>query len=173
MATLADELRSEIMQQCNENTKSFLTRREHVINEIRSGKREVFFTLRHHYCNYEDGRKAAREIEEGVPHNDGYRLSSAGCADCVGITYRNGKHYAQFFKKGGNHTVKSDYQYVDVDDTQFWRKEYLYNREELLDLGGYFEREGFRVFVSLCSDHDARWPYTYNAFNIAELIVTL
>lgn len=173
MATLADELRSEIMQQCKENTKSFLTRREHVINEIRSGKREVFFTLRHHYRNYEDGRKAAREIEEGVLHNDGYRLSSAGCADCVGITYRNGKHYAQFLKKGGSHSVESDWQYVDVDDTQFWRKDYLYNREELLDLGGYFEREGFRVFVSLCSDHDARWPYTYNAFNIADLIVTL
>jgi hypothetical protein len=173
MATLADELRSEIMQQCKENTKSFLTRREHVINEIRSGKREVFFTLRHHYRNYEDGRKAAREVEKNVAHPEGYRLSSSGCVDNVGITYRNGKHFAQFFKKGGNRSVESDWQYVDVDDTQFWRKEYLYNREELLDLGGYFEREGFRVFVSLCSDYDARYPYTYNAFNIADLIVTL
>jgi len=172
MATLADELRSEIMQQCKENTKSFLTRREHVINEIRSGKREVFFTLRRHYCNYEDERKAEREVEKNVAHPEGYRLSSSGCVDNVGITYRNGKHYAQFIK-GNNWYDKSDCQYVDVDDTPYWRKDYLYNREELLDLGGYFEREGFRVFVSLCSDYDARYPYTYNAFNIADLIVTL
>ena len=172
MATLADELRSEIMQQCKENTKSFLTRREHVINEIRSGKREVFFTLRHHYCNYEDQRKAAREVEKNVAHPEGYRLSSAGCVDNVGITYRNGKHYAQFIK-GNNWHDKSDCQYIDVDDTPYWRKDYLYNREELLDLGRYFESEGFHVHVNLCSDYDARWPYTYNAFNISSLIVSL
>lgn len=173
MATLADTLRAEIMQQCKENNRSFSDRREYVINEIRSGKREVFFTLSHHYGSYEDGRAAAREVEKNVAHPEGYRLSSAGCVDNVGITYRNGKHFAQFFKKGGNHTVESDYQYVNVDDTQFWRKEYLYNREELLDLGRYFESEGFHVHVNLCSDYDARWPYTYNAFNISSLIVSL
>lgn len=170
MGTLAEQLRAEIMQQCKESTRSFSDRRELVIREIRGGKREVEFTLRHHYSNYDEGRKAAREIEKSVAHDDGYWLSGDGCVDSIGITYRNGKHYAQFRKGSyGN----QDYQYIDVDDTSFWKSDYLYSREELLDLGAYFESEGFRVYVNLCSDYQARYPYTYNAFNIAALIVSL
>ena len=173
MANLADELRSEIMQQCKENTRGFLARREYVIREIRGGKREVFFPLveNMHYKNKTDLKISRKVLDElGAPSD--YR--TAYTKSDTGIIYRNGKHYAVVDKRTDSypHKVIDSKEYC-VEDMDCWNAEYLYSREELLDVGRYFTNEGFHVFINRCSDHDDRWPYTTNFYNISDLIVSI
>ena len=171
MATLADELRSEIMQQCKESTRSFLARREYVIREIRGGKREVFFSLAKSYDKSAKGPSRAMLDALGVPSD--YRLAYSN--NGRGITYRNGKHYTKVEKRTDSypHTVIDTKEYCVEDEEGWWQAEYLYNENELLDLGRYFEREGFNVSINRCSDYHARYPYTMKFFNISALIVSL
>ena len=174
MGNLADELRSEIMQQCKDNTRSFLARREYVIREIRGGKREVFFPLveNMHYEHKRDMRvgKAKRE-ELGVP--DGYR--TAYTKNDTGVIYRNGKHYLVVEKRADSypHKVIDTKEFCVEEETGCWNAEYLYSREELLDVGRYFESKGFHVTINRRSGYDDRWPYTTNFYNISDLIVSL
>lgn len=172
MATLADELRSEIMQQCKESTRSFLARREYVINEIRGGKREVFFSLAENVYYKSRENKVSRSVLETLDVPEGYRV--AHTKSDTGIIYRNGKHYTVVEKRADTypHVVIDTKEYC-VEDMDCWLVDYLYSREELLDVGRYFESEGFHVSINRKSDYDSRWPYKTNFFNIAELIVSL
>ena len=171
MAKLADELRSEIMQQCKENTRSFLARREYVINEVRNGKREVFFHLAK---SFDEGAKTpSRAMLDALGVPSGYRI--AYTSNGRGVIYRNGKHYTTVEKRADTypHTVIDTKEYCVEETEGFWEADYLYNEEELLDLGRYFEGEGFRVSINRHSDYHGRWPYTMKFFNICDLIVSL
>lgn len=170
---LAEQIREEIYKQCLENTKSFFARKEYVIEQIKGGAREVYFTL----SKWHDGIKpASRDLLDKIGVPSEYVISKGHCLEGHGIFYRNGKHYIEvsLYENKIICPQKLDaMEYCVEDEDGFWRVDYVYNREELLDLGAYFEKEGFRVFVNLCSDLHARYPYKMDAFNIDSLIVTL
>lgn len=173
MANLADELRTEIYQQCLQNTKSFSDRRDYVVKQIKGGEREVFFSL----SSWSDKQKpVSRVLLDKIGIQKEYELKTTGNGmEGHGIYYRNGKHYMSVVlrEKEYPHTIIDEKEYCVEDEEGFWRVDYLYNREELLDVGSYFEKEGFRVSINLCSDHYARYPYKLDFFNICELIVSL
>lgn len=173
MANLADQLRSEIREQQKENTKSFEARREYVINAIRGGEREVFISLSKSFSDVITTPSRALLDSIGVPQ--GWKVNTSKNIDGKGIYYRNGKHYMEACKRADSypHVVVDSKEYCVEDADGFWRVDYAYNREELLDLGDYFEREGFQVSVNLCSDSHARYPYKWSAYNIDSLIVSL
>lgn len=171
MANLADQLRDEIMQQCKESTRSFSDRRDYVINEIRGGKREVFFDLAKSHDK--DAYTPTRSMLDSIGVPAGYRCAYS--QNGRGIFYRNGKHYTLVEKRRDTypHTVIDTKEYCVEDEDGWWQVDKLYNEEELTDLGNYFSSEGFEVSINLCSDYHARYPYKAKFFNICSLVVSL
>lgn len=106
----------------------------------------------------------------GVPKD--YVLNESKNFDGRGIYYRSGKHYIEAVLREKSKVLDKK-EYCVEDEEGFWKVDYLYNREELLDVGSYFEKEGFRVSINLCSDHYGRYPYKMDFFNICDLIVSL
>lgn len=172
MANLAEQLKKEIRDLCDNSTRSFLERKQYVIDRIKGGEREVYFILAKSYDRTICAPTKEKLLSIGMP--EGWRLDTTCKAD-DGIYYRNGKHYLLVVKRDYiyPHSVidKKEICVEDVDG--LWKCNYIYNREELLDLGDYFERNGFTVSINRCSDHDSRFHYKRNFFNIDSLIISL
>lgn len=172
MENLAEQLRNEIKDLCDNSTRSFLDRKQYVINTIRGGKREVHFILAKSYDRTICAPTKEKLLSLGMP--EGWRLDTTYKTN-DGVYYRNGKHYLLVVKRADTYPNSViDQKEICIEDVDgIWKCNYLYSHEELLDLGDYFERNGFEVSINRCSDHYSRYYYKTDFFNIDNLIISL
>lgn len=164
MSTFSETLLSEIRKATLENHKGFQNRREYIREKIlQDGERVVEFLLV--TPSSDNFFQISKKQLENFLRNKGIKTPSNNIASNKTI-YINGKHFVKVvFKVQDTSDRYYEERLYDIEDTDLWKAEYLYGREELLDLGNYLKENGFNVYINLKSGQK-QLPYTSDHFNI-------
>ena len=164
MSTFSEEIKNEIRLATLENHKGFQNRREYIREKIlQDGVRVVEFLLV--TPSSDNFFQISKKQLENFLRNKGIKTPSNNIASNKTI-YINGRHFAQVvFKVRDTYEERLEERLYDIEDTGLWKAEYLYGREELLDLGNYLKENGFNVYINLKSGQK-QLPYTSDHFNI-------
>ena len=164
MSTFSETLLSEIRKATLENHKGFQNRREYIREKIlQDGERVVEFMLV--TPSSDDFFQIERKELGNFLRCNEIKTPSNNIISSKTI-YINGRHFAQVvFKVRDTYEERLEERLYDIEDTGLWKAEYLYGREELLDLGNYLKENGFNVYINLKSGQK-QLPYTSDNFNI-------
>ena len=166
MNTFSETLLSEIRKATLENHKGFQNRREYIREKIlQDGERVVEFLLV--TPSSDDFFQTSKKELGNFLRSKGIKTPSNNIVSNKTI-YINGRHFVKVVFKvqdTDRYEERLEERRYDIEDTDLWKAEYLYGREELLDLGNYLEENGFNVYINLKSGQK-QLPYTSDHFNI-------